>query len=99
MIPLRITDSAVLIPVKAQAGARRNAIVGEQGDRLKVAVTQVAEDGKANAAICELIARSLEVPKSCVTVQSGATSPLKVLRLEGVSLVTVESWLSGWDGH
>lgn len=94
MIPLQVTDSAVLLPVKAQAGARRSAIVGEPGGRLKVAVKQVAEKGKANEAICKLVAESLGLARSAVTVSSGATASLKVLRLEGVSLEMVHHWLA-----
>ena len=94
MILLQVTDSVVLLPVKAQAGARRDSIVGEHGGRLKVAVSQVAEKGKANAAICKLVAESLGLARSAVTVSSGATASLKVLRIEGATLQIVQNWLA-----
>ena len=50
MIRLVTNSSGVVLPVKAQAGARRNAITGEHDGALKVAVSQVPEKGKANAA-------------------------------------------------
>lgn len=94
MIPIQVVEGAVLLPVKAQPGARRNAITGEHGGRLKVAVTQVAEKGKANGAICELVAESLGIAGGRVTVASGLTASLKVLRIEGVAADRVEEWLS-----
>ena len=94
MIPIQAVEDAVLLPVKAQPGARRNAIVGEHGGRLKVAVTQVAEKGKANGAICELVAESLGIAGGRVTVSSGLTASLKVLRIEGVAAGQVEEWLT-----
>lgn len=50
---------------------------------LKVRVRAVPEDGKANAALVELIARSLRVPRSAVTVAAGNTSRLKTLEISG----------------
>lgn len=94
MIPLQVAADAVLLPVKTQPGARRDGIVGEHGGRLKVAVRQVAEKGKANAALCELVAESLEIAGSRVTVASGLTASKKVLRIEGVSADVIEEWLA-----
>ena len=95
MIPLQVAGDAILLPVKAQPGARRDAIVGEHGERLKIAVTQIAEKGKANSAVCELVADSLGVAKSHVTVVTGLTSSQKVLRIDGLSSDVVLEWLEG----
>jgi len=94
MISLQVADESILLPVKAQPGARRDAIVGEHGGRLKVAVTQVPEKGKANAAICELVADSLGIARSRVTVSSGQAASLKVLRIKGLPLGEVATWLA-----
>jgi len=55
---ISITDSpgGVTIPVRAQPGARRTAIVGEHAGALKVAVNAPPVDGKANAALEEALA-------------------------------------------
>ena len=95
MILLQVAGDAVLLPVKAQPGARRDAIVGEHGERLKIAVTQVAEKGKANSALCELVADSLGVARSRVAVVTGLTSSQKVLRIDGLSSDVVLEWLAG----
>ena len=48
---LIVRNSDVLIDVHAQPGAKRSAIVGEHGGRLKIAITSPPVDGKANSAL------------------------------------------------
>ena len=93
MIELTATPAGVLLPVQGQPGARRNAIVGEHAGRLKVAVTQVAEKGKATQAIRELLAASLGLPPSRITLIQGDSQPRKLFLLEAVTLVRVQEWL------
>ncbi len=50
---------------------------------LKVTVTAVPEDGKANKAVIQLFAKSLHVSKSSITVLQGESSRLKTLVIEG----------------
>lgn len=65
--------------------AGRNEIAGERGGVLLVRVTVPPEGGKANAAVCRLIARALKVAPSRVAIVRGAGAREKVLRVEGVS--------------
>ncbi len=71
----------VLIWVKAVPGASRDEIAGVVGDRLKVRVSTPAERGKANAAICVVLARALGVRPCHVTIDSGLTNPQKTVRV------------------
>ena len=50
---------------------------------LKARVTAVPEKGKANKALIELVAKSLKIPKSSISVISGDTSRKKILRIDG----------------
>jgi uncharacterized protein YggU (UPF0235/DUF167 family) len=50
---------------------------------LKARVRAAPEKGLANAALVELVARTLDVPKSAVSVVSGATSRVKAVRVTG----------------
>ena len=75
----------VLLWLKAVPGASRNQIAGLLGDRLKVRVSAPPEGGKANKAICKLLARALGVKANQVSIESGAASPEKVLRVAGVT--------------
>ena len=47
----------------------------------KARVRAVPEDGKANAALCRLLAEALGIAAGKVTVESGATGRIKVLRI------------------
>lgn len=76
---------AVLLAVKAVPGARREQIVGPLGDRLKVRVSAPAEGGRANKAICVLLAGVLGVKPGRVSVYTGASNPEKVIHIEGVT--------------
>jgi uncharacterized protein (TIGR00251 family) len=50
---------------------------------IKVRVRAIAEDGAANRAVTELLAKALGVPKAKVRILSGATSRLKQLAVDG----------------
>lgn len=93
MIELSSHSEGVLLPVQGQPGARRNSIVGEHAGRLKIAVTQVAEKGKATQAIRELIAESMGIAPSRITLIQGETQPRKLFLLEGVEIERVREWL------
>ena len=80
------TEGGVTIRVKAVPGAKREQVAGVLGDRLKIKVSAPPEGGKANAAICALIAKALGVKPGAVSVVSGMTNPEKVVRVEDVSL-------------
>lgn len=64
----------VVLEVHAQPGARRTAIVGEHGGRLKIAVNAPPLDGRANAALIELLSKRLGLPQRAVTLEAGDTS-------------------------
>ena len=74
MISLQTHDDGVVLAVRAQAGARQNAVRGEHEGALKVAVTQVPEKGKANRAILKLLATSLGLRRSQLELIDGETS-------------------------
>jgi uncharacterized protein (TIGR00251 family) len=85
---IELTDHAegVVLPVRAQPGASKNGIRGEQNGMLKVSVTQIAEKGKANKALAETIARGLGLKKSQIELLSGETQSQKKFLVRGVSL-------------
>ncbi len=90
---LAAEGAAVLIRVKVVPNASRTKIAGLLGDRLKVAVAAPPEQGKANDAVCQLIARTLGVPSREVTVVAGHTQPAKTVRVEGLPMEQVVSRL------
>jgi uncharacterized protein YggU (UPF0235/DUF167 family) len=58
--------------------------VGERDGAVLIRVTAPPVDGKANDALCRLIAKKAGVAPSRVTVVKGHTARDKVLEVEGV---------------
>lgn len=89
--------SHVLVQIKVVPGSRREEIVGWLGDRLKVKVAAPPEDGRANEALCRLIAETLGIGVRAVAVVSGHSRPEKTVRIEGVPQALVTSRLGSAD--
>jgi len=72
---IELTEHAlgVVLRVRAQPGARKTGIRGEQNGALKVSVTQVAEKGKANQALIDALAEGLDLKRSQIALLSGET--------------------------
>jgi len=78
-------DKRATIDVHLQPGAKRNEILGFRGNVLYAKVTAVAEKGKANQALLELVANTFGVPQSAVAIVRGQTSRNKVVSIQGLT--------------
>lgn len=81
-VPIR---GGVEIRLKVVPGASRTRVVGVLGDRLKVQVAAPPEGGKANRAVCELLAELLGVPARNVSIVAGHGQAMKTALAAGVS--------------
>jgi uncharacterized protein len=79
------SGAVVTLRVKVVPGASRSRVVGMLGDRLKLSVSAAPEAGKANKAVCKLLAGILGVPPRDVAVTSGHTQPTKTITITGIS--------------
>ncbi len=93
---LRIEQAGedVLIWVKAVPGASRDEIAGVVGDRLKIRISAPPQGGKANKAICKLLASSLGLKAKQISIDRGETSAAKIVRISGAVLGDVMSELT-----
>jgi uncharacterized protein len=73
------------LAVRAQPGARKSAVLGEQANALKVAVTAPPEDGRANSALIEVLRDWLRVKRSQLELVGGAISRNKVFLVRGMT--------------
>jgi uncharacterized protein (TIGR00251 family) len=73
------------VRVRLKPGARANEIVGERDGALLVRVTAPPVDGRANDALCKLLARRLGVGRTRVTITQGKSTQQKLVEIEGVS--------------
>ncbi len=94
MIAIRKTDGGVTFAVKIRPRAKRDAITGEVGGALKVALIAPPVDGKANEACIEFFAKLLKLPRSSITIAAGLTSRNKVIRVAGLSAEEVRKRLN-----
>jgi uncharacterized protein len=76
-------DGAIL-PVVAQPGAKRNAVLGERAEALRVAVSAPPDKGKANEAIQSVLAENLGCKAAQIALISGAASRQKRFLILGV---------------
>jgi uncharacterized protein len=77
VIALAPHGRGTVLPVRAQPGAKRDAILGERAGPLRVAVSAPPEHGRANAAIRALLAAALGCQVSQVGLLSGASARAK----------------------
>ncbi|WP_339933573.1 DUF167 family protein [uncultured Brevundimonas sp.] len=94
-----MSDSARLA-VRLTPGAAADRIDGWDVDAegravLKVRVRARPVEGEANAALLKLLAKSLGVPKSAVTLQRGGQSRLKMIHIDGLDDGQVRANLTG----
>lgn len=92
---LRLCEVAggVQFDVKVVPGASRDRIAGLLGDALKVQVAAPPEGGKANAAVCELLAAVLGVAPRAVAVVRGHGNARKVVGVMGLAAAVAEAKL------
>src|ERR1700752_2370340 len=82
MEPWRYSSTGISVALRVTPRGGRDDIDGIETlangrSVVKVRVRAIAEDGEANRAVMELLAKALGVPKARVRLLSGATSRLK----------------------
>jgi uncharacterized protein (TIGR00251 family) len=82
-------NDGVLVPIRVKPRAPAAKIAGERGGRLLVQVTAPPLDGKANDAVCRLLAKSLRIATGRVRVVSGERARDKLIRIEGMRTADV----------
>ena len=86
--PFAAVPGGVSVNVRLTPKASRDRIgpVAEDADGgqvLRVQVTAVPEDGKANKALIKLLAKCWRLPKTALTVKKGAKDRRKIIHIEG----------------
>ena len=93
MVAIKNSPSGATFAVKVHPRAKKNAITGEVGDALKLALTAPPVDGKANEACIDFFAELLKVPRSSVTIAAGLNNRNKVIRVAGLTAQQVRDRL------
>lgn len=77
--------SAALLRVKLQPRAGVNAIAGVRDGVVRVRVTAPPVGGAANDALARLLAKTLRIGRSRVSIVQGRTSRTKLVRVDGLT--------------
>lgn len=81
--------------VRVTPRAARDELAGWRDDgALAVRVTAAPTDGKANAAVCALLAKALGVPKTRVRVVRGQSARVKTIAVDGLDDAELQARLA-----
>ena len=86
-------DGRVLLRVRVQPRASRNALFREPDGRIRVALMAPPVEGAANKALAEFIAKLFGVPRGAVVLVAGKRSRDKTVAISGVTRQDVVSKL------
>jgi hypothetical protein len=96
---LRPSKQGILLEVHLVPRAARDEIVGLHGGALRVRVNAPPAKGAANAALVELIAQQLGIPKQRIQIVSGERSRHKTLAIHGVPQQALQQRLADLLPH
>jgi uncharacterized protein (TIGR00251 family) len=95
MIAYTEKESVLTFKVQVVPRASRSEIVGEHGGALRVRIAAPPVESAANEELVRLLARALGVSRGAITITSGHTSKLKVIRGDGVSPQALAALVGG----
>lgn len=76
------------IQVKVVPRAKKPGVEKLADGTWRVAVSAPAEDGKANAAVIEALAKHFDIPRGSVKILRGESSRLKLIEIPGIRIPT-----------
>jgi len=88
-------EGYVLLHVRVQPRASRNAVILEPDGRIRAAISAPPIEGAANKALCEMLAKALGLPKRAVSLAAGDKGREKTVQIEGIPASEVLSRLKG----
>lgn len=90
---LKAAGDGTELSVRVSPRASKASIEPEKNGRLHLRVTAAPEDGKANIAVCKLVAKTLHVGATSVEVTAGQSARDKTITISGIAPEVVEAAL------
>lgn len=75
---LKVTSDGIVVNLRISPNARKNEII-KDGEIVKVKITALPIDGKANKALVEYLSKLFKVPKTSIEILKGQTSKDKTV--------------------
>ena len=86
-------EKATKIAVQAHPGAKRNEVLRLQDGVWHLKIAAPPLEGKANKELIEFLSEILDVSKSRLSIDKGATSHRKLISVQGLTVGEVEKRL------
>lgn len=96
-VKLETTEEGIRFIIKVVPGSSRTVLAGTLDGMLKIKVAAPPEKGKANQCLVEYLSKLFGIKKKQTTILSGASSPVKQVRIEGVSVERIQQILDQTD--
>lgn len=75
---IRKTNEGIIVNLRISPNAKKNEII-KDGDIIKVKITALPIDGKANKTLVEFLAKNFKIPKTSIEILKGETSKEKTI--------------------
>jgi uncharacterized protein (TIGR00251 family) len=93
-----VSGPSIRLRLRVSPGASRSQVVGRHGDGWKVRVGAPPESGRANEALLELLAATLEIHRNGIEIAAGRGSRDKTIVVHGLSEADVEARMTAPAG-
>lgn len=91
---MKETREGVLLPVKVIPKSSKSAIVGWEGDELKIRIKAPPHEGEANEELIRFLSKIWKIPKTLLSIESGLASRHKKILIQGVSLERIKTLIA-----
>jgi uncharacterized protein len=91
-----VSGPSIRLRLRVSPGATRSQVVARHGEGWKVRVAAPPEGGKANEALLELLAATLEIPRNRIEIAAGRGSRDKTVVVYGLSEADVEARMTAF---
>ena len=96
MPTFRDAKTGAAITVKVTPHAKKTEVIGLMEDgTIRIRVAAAAEEGKANQALVEFLAKALGIPASHIDIMGGLSSERKLISLIGITPTEVDTVMQG----
>lgn len=75
---IRKTNEGIVVNLRISPNAKKNEII-KDGEIIKVKITALPIDGKANKALVEYLSKNFKIPKTSIEILKGETSKEKTI--------------------
>ena len=90
-------EEGMFLKIKAVPNSSKNQFCGVLDGALKVKIKAPAVENKANEELVKFLSKSLKVPKSCLSIESGNTSKVKIVYIKKYTVDQIKSFCDSID--